>query len=224
MGNIKINSRPTSFEPGQTLLAVCESAGADVPTLCFLKGASPNAACGVCVVEDLTSGDLLKACETPAREGMDIRTRSFRVNRARKTAIRRLVASGNHNCGVASALGTGFTDLQVLSESIESGQTLCPAWGNCELQDLAYEYQVRVSAYDSGWEKEMPERVNPMIVRDFSRCIGCGKCVAACNEIQGTRCRNSSGLCWAPTISIIAPEPDMPQRSQVLRPHSDPAP
>jgi predicted molibdopterin-dependent oxidoreductase YjgC len=28
------------------------------------------------------------------------------------------------------------------------------------------------------------ETVNPFIVRDFSRCIQCGRCVQACNEIQ----------------------------------------
>jgi predicted molibdopterin-dependent oxidoreductase YjgC len=28
------------------------------------------------------------------------------------------------------------------------------------------------------------ESVNPFIVRDFSRCILCGRCVQACNEVQ----------------------------------------
>jgi predicted molibdopterin-dependent oxidoreductase YjgC len=28
------------------------------------------------------------------------------------------------------------------------------------------------------------ETVNPFIVRDFSRCIKCGRCVQACNEVQ----------------------------------------
>jgi predicted molibdopterin-dependent oxidoreductase YjgC len=35
------------------------------------------------------------------------------------------------------------------------------------------------------------ETVNPFIVRDFSRCIQCGRCVQACNEIQVNNAINS---------------------------------
>ena len=34
------------------------------------------------------------------------------------------------------------------------------------------------------------ELANPLIVRDFSRCILCGRCVQACNEVQVNRAIN----------------------------------
>lgn len=60
-------------------------------------------------------------------------------------------------------------------------------WGDCKLQNLAYEYQVTGSNYSPNGSDYPQELVNPLIVRDFSRCILCGRCVQACNEVQVNR-------------------------------------
>jgi predicted molibdopterin-dependent oxidoreductase YjgC len=57
-------------------------------------------------------------------------------------------------------------------------------WGDCRLQDLAYRYQVSGERFDATDTPHPMETVNPFIVRDFSRCILCGRCVQACNEVQ----------------------------------------
>lgn len=189
---LKINSQSIPFESGQTILEVCESNFVNIPTLCHLKGTTPTGTCGVCVVEE-QAGVLIPACSTEAVETMEIRTDSPAVNLARKLAIEVLVASGNHNCGVAGGLKAGFTDFQMDAQAMENSFDLCPAWGDCRLQDLAYEYQARVRVFDTGWKKEVPQMANPMIIRDYSRCIGCGKCVKACNEIQVNKAINMGG-------------------------------
>ncbi len=189
---LKINSQSIPFESGQTILGVCKSISLKIPTLCHLQGTTPTGTCGVCVVEDQT-GALIPACSTEAAETMEIRTDSPGVRLARKTAIKVLVASGNHNCGVAGGLKSGFTEFQMDARDMEDSFNLCPAWGDCRLQDLAYEYQAKVRVFDTQWKKEVPHMSNPMIVRDYSRCIGCGKCVKACNEIQVNKAINMGG-------------------------------
>ncbi|MCP4667805.1 MAG: molybdopterin-dependent oxidoreductase, partial [Deltaproteobacteria bacterium] len=56
--------------------------------------------------------------------------------------------------------------------------------GACKLQAHAYRYQVDTSGFVR-METDYPmEMASPLIVRDFSRCILCGRCVDACNVIQ----------------------------------------
>lgn len=59
-----------------------------------------------------------------------------------------------------------------------------PGLGDCRLQALDYHYQVEGGKYSRRPVDYPMETVNPLIIRDFSRCILCGRCVQACNEIQ----------------------------------------
>ena len=59
--------------------------------------------------------------------------------------------------------------------------------GDCKLQELAYAYQVSGTPDDREPNDTPMELQNPLIVRDFSRCILCGRCVQACNEVQVNR-------------------------------------
>jgi formate dehydrogenase major subunit len=99
----------------------------------------------------------------PAEGGMDIRTDTERVRAARRLNIELLLSSGNHDCLV------------------------CEANGDCELQTLAYDYGVAAPRFTRSVPAYPPEDENPFIIRDFSRCILCGRCVQACNEIQVNR-------------------------------------
>jgi predicted molibdopterin-dependent oxidoreductase YjgC len=51
------------------------------------------------------------------------------------------------------------------------------------------------------------ENVNPFIVRDFSRCILCGRCVQACNEIQ---VNNAISFGYRGSVSKIVASGDRP--------------
>ncbi len=185
---LTMNDQKVEFQSGQTLLEVCDSLSIAIPTLCHLKGTTPTGVCGVCLVADRDAG-MIRACDTPAVNGMKIRTDGFDVRTARKKAVEALVSTGNHNCGVAGGMRSGFTDFQMDARDMdtEASFDLCPVWGDCRLQDLVYEYQAQAGSFDSAWKNEVPDVANPMIIRDFSRCIGCGRCVKACNEVQVNR-------------------------------------
>ena len=92
---------------------------------------------------------------------MVIKTESPRIDAARKMVLELLLGSGNHNCLV------------------------CEANGECELQALAYRYQVPTPSFANSPDTQYYyEDDNSMIVRDFSKCIMCGRCVRGCNERQ----------------------------------------
>ncbi|SDU06908.1 NADH-ubiquinone oxidoreductase-G iron-sulfur binding region [Desulfobacula phenolica] len=183
-GGIVLNGREYPFKKGQTILDVARQNRIDIPTLCYFKGVVSKGSCNICVVEVKGVKDLVPACSTEIMGRMDIRTESPRVVAARKKTLKAILESGNHNCSIGASQGDSWTRFQLDVMQMENHHELCPKWGDCELQDLAYRYQVqwnRTSLSDCRFPRET---VNPLIIRDFSRCILCGRCVAACNDIQ----------------------------------------
>ncbi len=181
---ITINGRGYSFEDGETILDVANRNGIFIPTLCHLKDTAPTGACRVCVVEVKRARYLAAACTMPAANKMEVLTDSPQVIEARKNVIALLMTSGNHNCTVRGNTEGDWTDFQLNVRDYDQSSEICDAYGTCKLQELAYLYQVGDMQYGE-IETEYPiETVNPFIIRDFSRCIMCGRCVKACNEVQ----------------------------------------
>jgi predicted molibdopterin-dependent oxidoreductase YjgC len=181
---IVINGNQVAIQPDETILEVARRNGINIPTLCHLKGAIPTGACRICVVEVEKARSLMPACTTPAQAGMVVHTESAEVVNSRRMTLELLLSSGNHNCAVRKSDTGGFTAFQLEVRKYDDSGELCPVWGDCQLQDLAYHYQVSGEAFEGTKTKYPMETVNPFIVRDFSRCILCGRCVQACNDIQ----------------------------------------
>lgn len=180
---IVINEMEYAFSPGETILQVAERNGIDIPTICHLEGFTPTGACRICVVEVKGARNLLPSCATPAAPNMVVATESERVARSRKINIELLLASGNHNC------------------------LTCEANGNCRLQELAYRYQVEEVRFPESPARYPTETENALIIRDFSRCILCGRCVQACNEVQ---VNNAISYGYRGAASKIVAKGDLP--------------
>lgn len=179
-----LNGRKISFEPGQTILEAAAAAGVRIPTLCHLKGTTPTGDCRICLVEVQGERSLLTACTTPVSERMEVWTDSPIVVSARKLNIELLMASGSHNCLAMEVKSDQWTDFQLSCAENDPIGERCLSWGDCRLQDLAIEYGVRTDRFKPRSDHPPTETVNPLIIRDFSRCILCGRCVKACNEVQ----------------------------------------
>jgi predicted molibdopterin-dependent oxidoreductase YjgC len=179
-----IDGREVGFTPGETILDVARRNSIHIPTLCYLKGASPTGACRICVVEVKGARNLVASCATPAAAGMEVLTESPRVVEDRRTNIELLLSSGQHNCLVKESGLDDWTDFQLKALESEEHKDICPAYGDCRLQDLAILYRARADRFPAAETPYPIENVNPLIVRDFSRCILCGRCVQACNEVQ----------------------------------------
>ena len=159
--SLQIDGRPVAIESGATLLDAAQAAGVVIPTLCFLAGLSPVAACRLCLVEIEGSEPLAPACITPAQEGMVVHTATPRLQDIRRTVVELLFTEGNHICSV------------------------CVANGHCELQNLA----VAVGMDHSRLPYRYPERTvdlsHPLFGLDQNRCILCTRCVRVCDEVEG---------------------------------------
>ena len=181
---IVIDGQEFSYTPGETILQVAQRNNVDIPTLCYLKGASPTGVCRICLVEVEGAKDLVASCAEVIVPQMVVRTATARVMKERSMNLELLLASGDHNCLVQEMDVDSWTDFQLKTMETVEHKDRCPAYGECRLQDLAVRYRVKTGHYTPRDTLYPIENVNPFIVRDFSRCILCGRCVQACNEIQ----------------------------------------
>jgi len=167
---IIINHKEVEVNEGITILEACRFVGVKVPTLCFLKDVSSNASCGVCMVEVKGARTLLRSCITKVAEGMEINTNNARILQARKMNVELLLANHPHDC-----------------------QT-CDRNMNCELQKLTYEFGIHVRRFPRTRKAlQMKDTTSLSLRRDPEKCIFCGRCVAACNEIQTVKAIDFAG-------------------------------
>ncbi len=174
--SITIDGREFEFTPGQTVYEVAKENGIYIPVLCHHEQLKPVGACRVCVVEVEKARSLIASCAMPAENGMIVYTNTERVLKARKLAVELLMTQGHHNC------------------------ITCEKSGNCVLQDLAYSLGVEVPRFDKPSEMKNLEQANEMIVRDMNKCVLCGLCVRACNEIQVNQVLDYTGR--GPTAAV----------------------
>ena len=159
--NITIDGQCIQTESGKTILQVARENGVNIPTLCYHKDLFPTGNCRMCVVEVKGGRFLQAACVTPVWEGMEINTVSEKVMKDRKLTLELMLANHPMDC------------------------LTCDVAGECELQDLAYDYRVEVPAWGAkGTRYQVNSDPNPFIRVDFNKCILCRRCVLACAEIQ----------------------------------------
>ncbi len=95
MITLRINGLTTSVEEGTTVLEAARHLGFPIPTLCHMDGLTPYGACRLCMVEIGVGAKakLVSSCTYPAEEGLQVRTASKRVLRARRMILELLLAS-----------------------------------------------------------------------------------------------------------------------------------
>jgi NADH dehydrogenase/NADH:ubiquinone oxidoreductase subunit G len=182
---ITINGIKYEFNPGETILEVARRNGVYIPTLCHLKGASPTGACRICVVEVKGAPGPIASCSSPAAANMEIFTETPRIVKARRMVIELLLISGNHNCAVRGNFPHEWSDFQEEVIEYDKADDICIAYGSCELQALAYRYQVTERTLDRIPTSYPLEYDDSLIGRDFGRCILCGSKQCAFPRIPG---------------------------------------
>ena len=87
MLKIKVNDKEIEIEDGLTVLQACEQAGVEIPRFCYHEKLSIAGNCRMCLVEMEKSPKPIASCAMPAAEGMNIKTNTALVEKARKGVI-----------------------------------------------------------------------------------------------------------------------------------------
>jgi len=159
--SLTIDGRQVKGEEGDTVLDVCKANGIYVPTLCHKDGLSDVGACRMCVVEIERERRVMPACTYPAKDGLVVKTHTERLERYRRLILELILSEHEHNCLV------------------------CEQNGNCELQNLVYQYGIDKISLPINKLVEPIDDSSEVILRDPNKCILCGRCVRACAEIAG---------------------------------------
>ena len=160
MVNLKINGIDVSVPQGSTILDAARATGIEIPTLCFMKEKNEIGACRICIVEANEGRGFrqVTACVYPVSEGMEVKTNTETIQKARKTTLELILSVHEKKC---------------LS---------CVRSTNCELQKLCRDYGVEESSFGGAKPKYELDLSTPHLVRDNNKCILCRRCVAACKE------------------------------------------
>ncbi len=158
MVNVTIDGVSVSVPSTYTVLEAARTAGIKIPTLCYLKDVNAVGACRVCLVEVEKARALAAACVMPVNEGMVVHTNSKKVRDTRKATLEMILSDHNRDC------------------------LACVRNKNCELQTLAEEYGIRNVTFEGVKSPFTYDDKSFSIVRDGSKCVKCGRCVAACKK------------------------------------------
>ena len=184
MPRITINGIETDFEQGQTILDVANAIDVKIPTLCWLPKTGHGKVCRICSVAVEGYDRFLPACSSPAEDGMVIETHSPEVIAARKNILSMLMADGRHDCFMRRLPQDRWPAYQQAASAVPHREHACFADGRCELQALAIEHRIPVKDLTAEPNSYILDDDYPMITRDFTRCVQCGRCSSVCNAIQ----------------------------------------
>jgi formate dehydrogenase (NADP+) beta subunit len=206
---ISIDNRAIQCGEGVSILEAADAAGIYIPRLCYhpdlsagpgtkasnrvyrhgeFNADSPSAdkkydGCNVCLVEIEGRGPS-PSCATPVEEGMVIRSETAEILEARKTNLAKILSRHPHACLLCSE-NNGCDREKCPQGEVKQGRC-CPKFGNCEFQKICDYVTIKdnVSQYIS---KDIPVVDTPFFTINSNLCVGCTRCVRACEKMQGKR-------------------------------------
>lgn len=172
---LTIDGTAVEVPKGATVLDAARAAGVAVPTLCFDERMAPFGACRVCLVGVEGPGgrtEVVASCTTPCREGMAVDTRDPQARRV-----------------------VGAVVELVLSEL-----PAAPA-PHTELAAVARELGVREPRWRGAVHERALDTRHPYLAFQHELCISCGRCVRACDEIQGAFALTATGRGFSANVT-----------------------
>lgn len=165
---LAIDGKIVEAPEGSTLVEAADMNGMHIPNLCYLKGLKGIGACRLCLVEIEGMKAPMLGCTTKVKEGMVINTKTEKVQEIRKFVIDLILSMHPLDC------------------------MTCTKAGVCNLQQYAYDFELKESSFTRKKLGYPVDEANPFIKRDPDYCILCGRCIRICKS-QGTEVLDFSG-------------------------------
>lgn len=154
-----VDGREVTAEPNETIIDAADRAGIYIPRLCHKPGLEPYGGCRICTVR--ANGRTVAACTYPAGPDLVVESDTEDLNAARKVLLEMLFVEGNHFC------------------------MSCEKSGNCELQALAYRFEISAPRFELQFPVREVDASHPDILVDRNRCILCARCVRTSRDVDG---------------------------------------
>lgn len=161
---VVVDGIAVQVDPGTTVLEASKLAGRWVPTLCYDERMVPFGACRVCLVGVEGLPRPIPACTTLCRDGMEVSTADEQARR----------------------IASNVVEL-VLSELPQ------PPAPHTELATVARELGVGTPRWTGATHEPRLDDRHPYLVFQHELCISCGRCVRACDEVQGAFALTATG-------------------------------
>jgi len=158
---IEIDGNVVHGHSGESIIAIADREGIDIPRFCYHKKLSISANCRMCLVDVEGNPKPQPACSTPASAGMKINTANEKAKASQKAVMEFLLINHPLDCPI------------------------CDQGGECELQDVAMEYGSDVSKFNEGKRIVADKGIGALIHTDMTRCIHCTRCVRFGAEVAG---------------------------------------
>ena len=156
---LTIDRKSVTVPENTTILEAARSANINIPTLCYLKDVNEIAACRLCCVEVKGMERLVPACDNVVADGMEVFTNSPMAREARRANLRLILSEHDTSC------------------------TSCSRSGNCTLQSLANDFNMRGEHYPTKLRREAVDYSTPLI-RENDKCVKCMRCIQICENVQ----------------------------------------
>ncbi|MBE5969906.1 MAG: 4Fe-4S dicluster domain-containing protein, partial [Lachnospiraceae bacterium] len=163
MVSITVDGKKIEAKEGTSVLRAALDAGIYIPHLCHHPDLKDISACKVCFVQVEGHDEPETSCNLTVEDGMVVVTKNEEIDKLRKLAMELILAAHPEDCSV------------------------CPKYGKCELQNLIQYLGVAPSRMRLRAKGFQLEDQNPLYDHEMNRCVLCGRCVRACNELRGVK-------------------------------------
>ncbi|MBO6900494.1 MAG: formate dehydrogenase subunit alpha [Rhizobiaceae bacterium] len=198
---LTVDGKKVTVPEGTSIMRAAMDAGIEIPKLCATDMLESFGSCRVCLVEIEGRGGTPASCTTPVAEGIDVRTRSDRLDAIRKGVMELYVS--DHPSAWNEQRGTGASEFDQVAKQVGLSENRYGTVGRNHVEpgvapgngSLNIDYIAR-------------DESNPYFTYDPSQCIVCSRCVRACEDVQGTFALTVEGRGFESRISAGMQEDD----------------
>jgi len=192
---------------GMSIIEAADEVGIYIPRLCYYPGIKPGpgtkaeeqihrhglidtdknegkktfGGCNICVVEIEGKG-IWPSCSTGVEDGMIIYTDTTSVKELRRENLARICALHPHACIICTE--KEGCDRDGCTQGVQLQSRCCARFDDCEFRK-ACEYITLKKEISRYIPRDISVIQTPFFTFDPNLCIGCTRCVRACEKTQG---------------------------------------